>query len=112
MGFVSAARSVLPAVASPSKTGAACRHQMDMRTHRTGARAEGQKSLGDSRVDPVIRWRVQRLIAAGVQPALASRVARVRGFDIHAVLDLLDRGCPVELALRIIDPSELPAESS
>jgi hypothetical protein len=85
---------------------------MDMRTHRTGARAEGQKSLGDSRVDPVIRWRVQRLIAAGVQPALASRVARVRGFDIHAVLDLLDRGCPVELALRIIDPSELPAESS
>jgi hypothetical protein len=51
-------------------------------------------------------------MAAGVQPALAGRVARVRGFDIHAVLDLLDRGCPVELAVRILDPSDLAAESS
>ena len=112
MGFVSAAASVLPGTAVPGKTGAGWRHQMDMRSHRTGAAAAGWDSTGNPGVDPVIRWRIQRLMAAGVQPALASRVARVRGFDIHAVLDLLDRGCPVELALRIIDPSELPAESS
>jgi hypothetical protein len=36
----------------------------------------------------------------------------VCGFDVHAVLDLLDRGCPVELALRIIDPTDMAAESS
>ena len=63
-------------------------------------------------MDPVIQWRIRRLAAAGVQPALASRVARVHGFDVHAVLDLLDRGCPVELAVRIVDPSELATESS
>ena len=85
---------------------------MDMRTPRPDARAANPESLRNPGVDPVIGWRIERLIAAGVQPALASRVARVHGFDIHAVLDLLDRGCPVELALRIIDPSDLVADST
>jgi hypothetical protein len=51
-------------------------------------------------------------LAAGVQPALASRVARAPGFDVHAVLDLLDRGCPAELAVRIVEPADPGAESS
>jgi len=71
----------------------------------------GSESSGDPGADRVIRWRAQRLVAAGVQPALASRVARVCDFDLHAVLDLLDRGCPVDLALRIIDPTDMAAES-
>jgi hypothetical protein len=43
-------------------------------------------------------WRMPRLRAAGFSPALARKLADDRGVDLHAVMELTDRGCPPELA--------------
>jgi hypothetical protein len=83
-----------------------------MSTHRTSTGAAGSGSSPNPDADPVVTWRAQRLMSAGVGPVIAYEVAQVHGFDIHALLDLLDRGCPVNLAVRIIDPFDVPADAS
>ena len=52
----------------------------------------------------VVRWRGGRLAAAGFAPDLAARLARDCRIDLHAVLELIDRGCPPALAARILAP--------
>jgi hypothetical protein len=54
----------------------------------------------------VIAWRVDRLRAAGFDRRLARRIALDGRYDLHALLDLLDRGCPPALAIRILAPLE------
>ena len=49
---------------------------------------------------------IRRLLEAGFEPALARRVAEGPTMDVHALLDLVDRGCPPELAVRILSPAE------
>ena len=58
------------------------------------------------RHDPgdVRSWRLCWLLDAGFPPALAERLAATPAVDLHALLELVDRGCPVELAARILDP--------
>jgi hypothetical protein len=41
---------------------------------------------------------------AGCPAKLADLVARDARFDLHAVLELVDRGCTPELAVRILAP--------
>lgn len=54
---------------------------------------------------PEIRaWRRRQLVAAGFRPALAERVARNADYDVHAVIELVERGCPPPLAVRILAP--------
>jgi hypothetical protein len=52
----------------------------------------------------VVGWRRGRLTAAGFAPDMAARLARDCRVDLHAVLDLIDRGCPPALAARILAP--------
>jgi hypothetical protein len=52
----------------------------------------------------VIGWRRGRLAAAGFAPELAAKLARDCRIDLHAVLELTDRGCPPALAARILAP--------
>ncbi len=54
----------------------------------------------------VIKWRTERLVAAGFDHELAVRVAADGGFDLHEMLELTDRGCPPKLAARIAAPPE------
>jgi hypothetical protein len=54
--------------------------------------------------DPVVAWCTERLTEAGLPKELARRVAADRVYDLHDVLELVDRGCPAELALRILAP--------
>jgi hypothetical protein len=54
--------------------------------------------------DAVVAWRVFRLREAGFEERLAWAVAGDCGYDVHALLDLADRGCPPELAARILAP--------
>jgi hypothetical protein len=54
--------------------------------------------------DPVAEWRRRRLLAAGFAPDLAARLAGHCDIDLHAALELVDRGCPPELAARILAP--------
>ena len=49
-------------------------------------------------------WREARLHLAGFDPEAASRLAREEAIDLHALLDLIDHGCPPHLAARILAP--------
>ena len=52
----------------------------------------------------VIDWRRRQLVAAGFTAALAAWLARDARLDLHALIELVERGCPPELAARILAP--------
>lgn len=52
----------------------------------------------------LIPWRRSRLRHAGFGPRLAGELAADTRYDLHAILDLVDRGCPRVLAARICAP--------
>ena len=52
----------------------------------------------------VVEWRRSRLIRAGYRPDLAAQLASDCAIYLHALLELIDRGCPPELAARILAP--------
>jgi hypothetical protein len=47
---------------------------------------------------------MQRLLTAGFVADLAQRLADDDQIDLHALLELVDRGCPPPLAARILSP--------
>jgi hypothetical protein len=58
-------------------------------------------------VDPtemerIERWRAEELERAGYEPRAAGRLAVRHDVDLHLAIDLLQRGCPPSLALRIL----------
>jgi hypothetical protein len=52
----------------------------------------------------LLAWRIERLREAGLSDPLAYSVARDARYDLHQLLGLIDRGCPAELAARILAP--------
>jgi hypothetical protein len=54
----------------------------------------------------VISWRRAQLAQSGFSLWLASDLARDGRYDLHALLELVDRGCAPELAVRILAPLE------
>jgi hypothetical protein len=50
----------------------------------------------------VVRWRLERLTDAGFDGPLATGLAGEADIDLHALLNLVDRGCPPHLAARIM----------
>jgi hypothetical protein len=59
--------------------------------------------------DDVLRGRRDQLLVAGFEPALALELAQDRRYDLHALIELVERGCPPSLAIRIVAPLEEPA---
>ncbi|MGI8920291.1 MAG: hypothetical protein ACR2HD_01255 [Solirubrobacteraceae bacterium] len=57
-------------------------------------------------IDTVVRWRVQRLRTAGLGAESAETLAEDPAYDLHALLELVDRGCPPDVAVRILAPLE------
>jgi hypothetical protein len=51
-------------------------------------------------------WREGRLRIAGFEREAASQRANHEAVDLHALLELVDRGCPPHLAARILAPLE------
>jgi len=51
-----------------------------------------------------VRWRALRLVNAGFPMGLAHELATADRIDLHRLLSLVDRGCPPELAARILAP--------
>lgn len=49
-------------------------------------------------------WREQRLLRAGVEADLAAALAADCSVDLHAMIELVERGCPPRLAARILAP--------
>jgi hypothetical protein len=101
--WVSAEREFLPRPRMRGKSRVVRRHQQDMTLHPAPGRGCGNGPPTDART-----WRRCRLIEAGLPEALADAVAGDPRHDLHALLQLLDRGCPPDLAVRITAP--LPAE--
>jgi hypothetical protein len=57
------------------------------------------------RVEREIRdWRRRVLRQAGFEDDLARRLANTGDLDLHDLLKLVDRGCPPEVAARIVAP--------
>ena len=61
-------------------------------------------------VDPhgsdVISWRRRQLSFAGFETSTADMLAADPRWDLHAILQLVERGCPPSLAMRIHWPTE------
>lgn len=49
-------------------------------------------------------WREERLLRAGFDADLATSIASDCGFDLHVMIELVERGCPPRLAARILAP--------
>lgn len=54
--------------------------------------------------DDVFAWRRSQLLRSGFPQPLAGRVAHDGNYDLHRLIELVERGCPPELALRILAP--------
>jgi hypothetical protein len=55
----------------------------------------------------IVAWRRDRLVRADFSLPFATRLARDSRYDVHALAGLTARGCPPELAARIVAPLEL-----
>ncbi len=54
--------------------------------------------------DQVVRWRREQLTASGFPSPLAAGLAEDARYDLHALIELCERGCAPELAVRILAP--------
>ena len=68
-----------------------------MRTETT--RGHGRQGARDVAV-----WRREQLRRAGFPAPLAARLASDGRYDLHALIELVERGCPPALAERILAP--------
>ena len=76
-----------------------------MRKHtaeeRTLTAAEAGLQDG-TEIERIERWRAEELERAGYDRRAAVELASRHDVDLHYAVDLLRRGCPPELALRIL----------
>jgi hypothetical protein len=62
------------------------------------------EQLDQRRGSEIVRWRRRQLVHAGFPRALAAEVANDTAYDLHALIELVERGCPPVLAVRILAP--------
>jgi hypothetical protein len=99
--LVSSGHRFLPEVREPGKKWLSDGHPHTMTVPMSYPAAHGC-SHGLSM--DVRAWRRCRLLEAGFQAELAECLATDSRFDLHALLALVDRGCPPDLAVRILAP--------
>jgi hypothetical protein len=58
--------------------------------------------VDQTEMERIERWRAEELERAGYQPRAAGRLAVRHDVDLHTAVELLERGCPQDLALRIL----------
>jgi hypothetical protein len=56
----------------------------------------------ETEAERIERWRAEELERAGYDPVNARELAARQDIDLHLAVDLLERGCPVDTALRIL----------
>ena len=58
--------------------------------------------VDSTEMERIERWRAEELERAGYEPRAAGRLAVRHDVDLHEAIELLKRGCPKDLALRIL----------
>ena len=58
--------------------------------------------LEDTELEKIERWRSEELERAGYGTRAAGRLAARHDIDLHYAIELLDLGCPPELAIKIL----------
>lgn len=56
----------------------------------------------ETEADRVVCWRASELIRAGYPDLLAVELAERPDVDLHVARELVEHGCPPELAVRIL----------
>jgi hypothetical protein len=56
----------------------------------------------DAESERVTAWRACELLRAGYEPLTAVELAEHPEIDLHMALELVERGCPTDLAARIL----------
>jgi len=72
-----------------------------MRSEATTLEPAARSAILDRR-DQVLLWRIAQLDRAGYDGECAVELAIAGNVDIHLATDLLERGCSVETAMRIL----------
>jgi hypothetical protein len=54
----------------------------------------------------LVAWRRRQLVIAGFTADVAASVAGDCAMDLHALIELVEQGCPPEVAARILAPLE------
>jgi hypothetical protein len=52
----------------------------------------------------VARWRREQLVLSGFPLPLAVTLSKDARYDLHRLIELVERGCPPDLAVRILAP--------
>lgn len=58
--------------------------------------------ITESELDRIIRWRGEELERAGYATEGAAAIAARLDVDLHEAIDLVKRGCPADIAVRIL----------
>jgi hypothetical protein len=56
----------------------------------------------DTESERVTAWRACELMRAGYEPMMAAELAEHCEIDLHVARELVERGCPPELAAQIL----------
>jgi hypothetical protein len=63
-------------------------------------------TTSESTGQDVFRWRREQLTHTGFSLPLAAEIAEDTRYDLHALIELVERGCQPDLAMRILAPVE------
>ena len=68
----------------------------------TDTMAAAETDIAESESERIHRWRAEELQRAGYSSSQALELALRHDVDLHHAVDLLRRGCSVELAMKIL----------
>jgi hypothetical protein len=66
-----------------------------------------RKTIASERTLPEVeRWRREQLVDSGFPLSVAAQLAEDPRYDLHVLIELVERGCAPDLAARIVAPLE------
>jgi hypothetical protein len=63
-----------------------------------------QTKMANGAQHEVVCWRREQLTDSGFPLSVAARLAKDARYDLHVLIELVERGCPPHLATRIVAP--------
>ena len=61
-----------------------------------------QVHIQETEQERVERWRLEALVKVGYDSTSAAQLAVRNDVDLHRAIELVERGCPPEIAVRIL----------